>query len=100
MGIIIICLFGHVKREVKFLDIFSARLRELRKAKKWTQEEAAKQFDVPLRTYCRYESGERETPFPIAVRIADVFQVSLDYLAGRTNQRERQALGVDGGDPQ
>ena len=84
MGIIIICLFGHVKREVKFLDIFSDRIRELRKARKWTQEEAAELFNVPLRTYCRYEAGERETPFPIAVKIAEIFEVSLDYLAGRT----------------
>lgn len=94
MGIIIICLFGHVKREVKILDIFSARLRELRKSRKWTQEEAAKQFNVPLRTFCRYEAGEREAPFPIVVRIADVCQVSLDYLAGRTDD---PAFPLEGG---
>ena len=67
------------------MSIVSDKLRELRKSKKWTQEEAAKEFDVPLRTYCRYEAGEREAPFSVAVRIADVYQISLDYLAGRTD---------------
>lgn len=88
MGIIIICPYRHVKREVKFLNIFSEKLRDLRKSKKWTQEEAAKLFHIPLRTYCRYESGERDASFSIMVRIADVYQVSLDYLAGRTDDPE------------
>ena len=38
-------------------------------------------------TYRRYESGERELPMEVAVRIADYYGVSLDYLAGRSNDR-------------
>lgn len=70
------------------MSIVSDKLRELRKLKKWTQGEAAKEFGIPLRTYCRYEAGERETPFSVAIRIAETYQISLDYLAGRTDDPE------------
>lgn len=38
-----------------------------------------------LRTYCRYESGEKDVPFSFVIKIADLYGVSLDYLAGRTD---------------
>ena len=37
------------------------------------------------RTYRRYESGETEPTISIALQLADFFQVSLDYLSGRTD---------------
>lgn len=67
------------------MENFTKRLRELRKERGWTQEKAARELDMVLRTYCRYETGEREAPFLFAVRIADFYGVSLDYLAGRTD---------------
>lgn len=38
-----------------------------------------------LRTYCRYESGEKDVPFSFVIKIANLYGVSLDYLAGRTD---------------
>lgn len=76
---------------MKCLEIFSQRLLELRKKHNWTQEEAAKECDIPFRTYRRYETGEREPQVSYFVKIADVYQVSLDYLAGRTDDPHFEA---------
>ena len=38
---------------------------------------------VSLRTYQRYEYGEREPQFSISIKLADYYAVSLDYLAAR-----------------
>ena len=73
------------------MEIFSQRLRDVRKQYKWTQEETAKQCNIPFRTYRRYETGEREPQISSLVKIADVFQVSLDYLAGRTDNPHFEA---------
>ena len=70
---------------MKWLEIFSQRLLALRKNRNWTQEEAAIECGMPFRTYRRYETGEREPQVSSFVKIADTYQVSLDYLAGRTD---------------
>ncbi len=39
-------------------------------------------------TYARYETEEREIPFDIAIMLAKYYNVSLDYIAGLTQQKE------------
>lgn len=43
---------------------------------------------VAHNTYVRYERGEREPTASVLVQIADFYGVSLDYLVGRSEQRE------------
>ena len=57
---------------------FSERLRELRKEKKETQVQTAKAIEITDRQYQRFEAGEN---------LPDHFGVTLDYLAGRTDER-------------
>ena len=38
--------------------------------------------------YQLYESGKREIPFHCAIKLADFYSVSLDYIAGRTNNKK------------
>ena len=38
--------------------------------------------------YSKYERGERPLPLELAVRLADYYQVSLDYLVGRSSRKE------------
>ena len=76
------------------MQILAERLRDLRKAQNWGQETAAKSFGIPFRTYRRYELGEREPQISSLVKIADTHQVSLDYLAGRTDD---PAFPLEGG---
>ena len=62
------------------------RLRELREFHDLTQERAAKIGFINPRTYFRYEIGERTMPLDTAVYYAKYYGVSLDYLAGVTDQ--------------
>ena len=66
------------------MEIFQQRLRQIRKSNGLTQEEAAKQLQIPYRSYRRYETGEAEPGISTAAAIADFFNVSLDYLSGLT----------------
>ena len=66
----------------------SERLHRLRKERKLTQEGTAKELEIALSSYRRYESGEREPTASVLVQMADFYSVSLDYLVGRTDRRE------------
>ena len=67
------------------MSVFSQRLLELRQASQLSQSATAKALEIGNRTYHYYESGEREPTLSILVRMADLYHVSLDYLAGRTD---------------
>lgn len=68
-------------------EILSQRLRECRKAKGLSQMQAATYCDITEKAYQNYELMTREPRIEILVRIADLFEVSLDYLTGRTDQK-------------
>lgn len=69
---------------------FSSRMKELRKERKKTQQELADIFSVRVRTYQGYEYGESYPEVAKLIALADFFDVSLDYLVGRSDVRERQ----------
>ena len=69
---------------------FSLRMKELRKERNMKQREMADTFSVTLRTYQGYEYGESYPDVAGLIAIADYFDVSLDYLVGRSDVRERQ----------
>lgn len=69
---------------------FSSRMKELRKERNMKQLELAELFSVKLRTYQGYEYGESYPEVAKLIAIADFFDVSLDYLVGRSDVRERQ----------
>ncbi len=59
------------------------RVRDLREDHDKTQKEIAAFLNMQLTVYRRYESGERELPLWAAIKLADLYQVTLDYLVGR-----------------
>ena len=67
---------------------FCLRLRECRKKRGITQEAFARELNIAYSTYRRYEQGGTEPSLSDAVRFADFFHVSLDYLTGRTDDPE------------
>lgn len=69
-------------------DILADRLKECRKEKGYTQDEVAIYCDITEKTYQNYELRTREPKLEILIRIADIFGVSLDYLVGRTDNRQ------------
>jgi len=63
------------------------RLKDLREDMDLTQEALAEILKMHKTTYTRYEHGERELPLNIAIKIAQFYEVSLDYLAGLSNTK-------------
>ena len=60
------------------------RLREIRRAKGVSQLKLAMDLNTSQNTISRYETGEREPGIDELIKIADYFNVSVDYLIGRT----------------
>ena len=59
------------------------RVRDLREDRDKTQKEIAAMLNMQPTVYQRYERGERELPLWAAIRLADYYHVTLDYLVGR-----------------
>ncbi|MCI9576509.1 MAG: helix-turn-helix transcriptional regulator [Clostridiales bacterium] len=66
------------------------RIKDLREDANLSQKELAEILHMHKTTYVRYETGEREIPFFVAVLLAKHYQVSLDYIAGLTHEKERK----------
>ena len=64
---------------------FHVRLREIRMMLRKTQKETAQTLDMALRSYQFYEQGKTEPSVAKLIALADFFDVSLDYLVGRTD---------------
>lgn len=62
------------------------RIKDLREDNDKTQVQCAKDLYVSKNTYIRYETGERTPPIDFMERVADYYNVSLDYLTGRTDK--------------
>ena len=67
--------------------ILAHRLRQCRKSKGLTQNEVAIFCDITEKAYQNYELMTREPKLEILIKIADVFEVSIDYLVGRTDNK-------------
>lgn len=66
--------------------VLAQRLKQCRKEKGFTQGQVAIYCDITEKAYQNYELMTREPKLEILIRIADLFEVSLDYLAGRTDK--------------
>ena len=65
------------------------RLRELRVSAGMNQTDLADILDMQQNQYSRYERGERELPMHLFVKLAVYYKVSLDYMVGISDIRER-----------
>ncbi|MCM1286645.1 MAG: XRE family transcriptional regulator [Bacteroides sp.] len=63
------------------------RIKLLRSEKNISMSQASKELRIPYTTYVNYEKGEREPNSEMLVKLANYFQVSVDYLIGRTDLR-------------
>lgn len=69
---------------------FPERIVEIKKSRNLLQKDIAEAIDITVRNYQRYEKGEQQPTLPILVRLADYFNVSLDYLVGRSDDPTRR----------
>ena len=63
------------------------RIRSLREDHDMTQAQVGAAINVPQRTYAYYESGQRMIPPHVLCALADLYEVSVDYLLERTDNR-------------
>ena len=62
-------------------------IKRLRKEKGITQLQLAMELNMSQNTISRYETGERQAGYDELIKIADYFNVSIDYLLGRTEDK-------------
>lgn len=82
---------NHVNIEEKLnidWDMLSKRILELRTDNKLTQKELSKKLGFPQTTYSQYETGKRKLTTLKLLVIAQYYDISSDYLVGRSNIKE------------
>ena len=67
------------------MKIFGDRIRALRESMNFSQVKFAETFGIGQSSVGRYEKGEASPSLELLVRIADYYDVSLDYVLGRTD---------------
>ena len=72
-----------MKEYQKTRQMMYENLRSIRKTKHITQAQLAQELGISRRTYANYERGIHAMPAEVLVRIADLFDASLDALTGR-----------------
>ena len=77
--------------------MFASRLKNARKKAGMTQQQAAEALDLATRSYQRYEAvkGQCDPPLDTVVKMADLFDVSVDWLLGRDNWLMSHAVSFD-----
>ena len=64
-----------------------SRFRDLREDADMTQKELAAVLHISQNTLSQYETGQRQIPLNLLIRLALYFDTSTDYLLGLTNER-------------
>lgn len=75
--------------------MFNIRLREMRVKRGFTQQYMADSINVQVRSYQHYEEGNRSPSFDLLVKLADILDVSLDYLFGRDEFMKAHGVSSD-----
>lgn len=71
------------------------RLNLLRKSRGITAQQMADMLNIQIRGYRKYESGDSAPPLGTLVKIADILDVSTDYLLGRDEWLVAHGVSVD-----
>lgn len=68
--------------------MYYPRLRDMREDHDLVQKQIAAILGIDQRIYSNYETGKREIPVRLLIRLAEYYGTSTDYLLGRTNRIE------------
>ena len=67
------------------MEMLCERLKEKRKRANLTQEKVAQILGISRSTYAYYETGKNEPDLKALIKLADLYETSIDYLTGRYN---------------
>ena len=65
------------------------RIRDMREDRDLTQKQIAEYLMCDQSLYSKYERGEREIPLSLMIKLADFYNVNIDYLVGRSTISKR-----------
>lgn len=77
------------------MQILSKRLKELREGRRVYQRELAEILGLSFRGYQNYEIGQSEPKLVTLIAIANYYNVSIDYLVGRTDNPDFHPNGAE-----
>lgn len=66
------------------------RIRDLREDCDLNQTQVAKMLKMSQTGYSKYETGENDIPTAVLISLANFYNVSIDYLLGQTENKERK----------
>lgn len=75
--------------------MYGERLKGLRKNRHWTIEEVAEKLGVGRSTYAGYEVEDRKPPIQNLIKLSKLFEVSVDYILGLTDEPDIKELEYD-----
>ena len=64
------------------------RIQDLRTDADLSQKQLSEILHISQRSYSHYETGSRNIPVEILIRLANYYDISVDYLVGRTDKKE------------
>ena len=64
------------------------RIQDLRTDADMSQKQLSEILHISQRSYSRYETGSRNIPVEMLIRLANYYDISVDYLVGRTDKKE------------
>ena len=64
------------------------RIQDLRTDADLSQKQLSEILHISQRSYSHYETGSRNIPIEMLVRLANYYDISIDYLVGRTDKKE------------
>lgn len=76
------------KKEVSRVYLYFQRLRDLREDADMNQTQTAGLLGIKQTVYSRYERGFQTIPLEHLIKLADFYGVSVDYILGRTNNKQ------------
>lgn len=65
--------------------IYVKRIRDLREDNDMNQTKVAEYLGMSQTGYSKYETGENDIPTSVLIKLADLYNVSVDYILNRTN---------------
>ena len=64
------------------------RIQDLRTDADMSQKQLSEILHISQRSYSHYETGSRNSPVEMLIRLANYYDISVDYLVGRTDKKE------------
>ena len=68
------------------------RIQDLRTDADMSQKQLSEILHISQRSYSHYETGSRNIPVEMLIRLANYYDISVDYLVGRTDKKEMNKI--------